>query len=719
LFVNDEEVFPLAAWSWGLEASAYYFKRAGVHILHPLLGLNIAWPEPDRYDWTLFARHFDQLLAKHPDALFLPRVHLDPPAWWIDQHPGELVATAIPAVPKNPRQYRDVRVNPEGGFEWGIPLKAPSPASTVWRADMSRILEAFIRAIRSSPLRSRVIGFQIGGGIYGEWHYPLAEFMPDTSAPATASFGTSPDAEQRLFAAHGLFRDPVAERDTIDYYRNLHAKGISEAVLHFASLAKMASDRELIIGAFFGYLLENPWIQDGGHLVPKPVLESKDVDFFASPYSYQTTNLQDRPWWEHDVIDDSGTYFGRARGVAGDGGYRVLWESLRRHGKLYFVEIDPSTYLEPPPSTEGGSDIDRELPLLGGVGSTTPSGTRRILRNNLGRMTASGAGGWLFDFGPVLSTGVSWYADEPIIQSVRPFGTLGEARREMDLSSVAEIAAVYQPEAFFYTRHWLAEQPFRKGVANLDFFSAWFLDTQARSLHRVGAPIDFLYDFDLGAADFARYKIILAFNWFVWSEEQIESFHEMAAQSGVTVVWFYAPGFVGSDGLHTDRMRKLSGFDLSIDKEAGNFLITIEPGLRDFLEAQFGVDDERWPRFSISDPEIEVMGRWRDSGVPAFGRKQMDGWTSVYVGAAPLPVRTLRHLIRRAGCTLWSSEPDQIVASRDIVMLTASTLGHRTVVLPRAMVSLEAGNTATRFHFNLDEGEVRFFTAKPVPGYIA
>ncbi|HID33945.1 MAG TPA: hypothetical protein EYP25_05130, partial [Anaerolineae bacterium] len=31
------------------------------------------------------------------------------------------------------------------------------------------------------------------------------------------------------------------------------------------------------------------------------------------------------------------------RGIAGDGGYRVLLESVKRHGKLFFVEIDPST----------------------------------------------------------------------------------------------------------------------------------------------------------------------------------------------------------------------------------------------------------------------------------------------------------------------------------------------------------------------------------------
>ena len=359
LFVNDVDVFPLAAWSWSFEASAYYFKRAGVHILHPILGLNAVWPEPDRFDWTLFAHHFDQLLSKHPDALFLPRIHLDPPDWWIEAHPEELVATAIPPIPKNPRQYRQMLSNPEGGFMWGIPLKAPSLASSVWRADMSRILASLVREIDDSPLRSRVIGYQIGAGIYGEWHYPLAEFMPDASAPAAAAYGSAPDADSRLRAEFGLFRDPIKDRATISYYKKLHEEGVSKTLIHFASLVKQTAERPVIVGAFFCYLLENPWIQDGGHLAPRPVLECPDIDFLACPYSYQTTNVPDRPWWEHDVVDDSGSFMGRARGVAGDGGYRILLESLRRHGKLYFVEMDPSTYLEPPPRAEGTSDVER------------------------------------------------------------------------------------------------------------------------------------------------------------------------------------------------------------------------------------------------------------------------------------------------------------------------------------------------------------------------
>ena len=98
LYVNGSERFPLLAWSWLLEPSTYYFKRSGINILHPILGLNEIWKAPGEFEWHLFDKHFDSMLGSHPDAFFLPRVHLDVPEWWKDQHPGELVETAIPAT---------------------------------------------------------------------------------------------------------------------------------------------------------------------------------------------------------------------------------------------------------------------------------------------------------------------------------------------------------------------------------------------------------------------------------------------------------------------------------------------------------------------------------------------------------------------------------------------------------------------------------------------
>jgi hypothetical protein len=247
---------------------------------------------------------------------------------------------------------------------------------------MTVLLTALLTHVKNSPLSSRVLGYQIGAGIYGEWHYFVSAYAPDMSAPMKQKVGYVPDLHARLHTSFGLFRDPEKERAVMDYFHRFHTDVCAEVLLHFARVTKQATDGRVIIGAFYGYLLENVWIQDGGHLAPEKVLNCADIDFFASPYAYQRTNIPGRLPWEHDIVDGVGNDLGRARGVAGDGGYRVLWESLRRHGKLYFAELDSNTYLEPPPMKpdgSGGTDVEKELCMLGGEGTTTKEGTFRIL----------------------------------------------------------------------------------------------------------------------------------------------------------------------------------------------------------------------------------------------------------------------------------------------------------------------------------------------------
>ncbi len=44
--------------------SAPIFKQAGINLLLPILGLNAAWPEPGKHEWSEFDRLFARLLAR-------------------------------------------------------------------------------------------------------------------------------------------------------------------------------------------------------------------------------------------------------------------------------------------------------------------------------------------------------------------------------------------------------------------------------------------------------------------------------------------------------------------------------------------------------------------------------------------------------------------------------------------------------------------------------
>jgi len=57
----------------------------------------------------------------------------------------------------------------------------------------------------------------------------------------------------------------------------------------------------------------------------------------------------------------------------------------------------------------------------------------------------------------------------------------------------------------------------------------------------------------------------------------------------------------------------------------------------------------RSPGSPVLDAGVQVLGDGIDNGRPAFASKSLDGWTSIYVGAAPLTVDVLRRIARDAG----------------------------------------------------------------------
>jgi hypothetical protein len=499
----------------------------------------------------------------------------------------------------------------------------------------------------------------------------------------------------------GLLRDPDRERDVIAFYKRHHDL-IADTLLYFARITKEATERRVLCGAFFGYLLENVHIQEGGHLCPERVLASRDLDFLASPYSYQHTNIPTKERWESDMVDDAGNWLGRARGVGGDGGYRVLVESIHRHGKLFFVEIDPTTYLEPKKAGEGGTGHD------------TVKGSVNIIRRDLGQMFARGVGGWFFDFGhlcPPYQAHRGWYDDKPLIDAIRPFATLGERRANMDVTSAAQIAAVYEPKSFFATEHWKAEEPWTGfGISVCDHFNHWFLNSQQRTFSRMAAPFDSLYRFDLTPGDPRRYRLLFMVNLFVMDRTEAERLRGMLEGSGTTVVWYYAPGFIAPDKFDLEQMEQLTGLRFEILREPGPMQIRAD-GMEGIEKMVFGTRKPQKPRFAVLGKDVEVLGKWVDNGRPAFVRKPEKGWTSVYVGAAPLTVEVLRKLAKEAGVALWSDRPDIVYATHDAVTIIATADGQRTLTFPRAMSPVEGGAASTSHQVTMEFGEVRLFVA--------
>jgi len=684
LFVNGKPVFPLIFASTGLTDFAPDFAAIGVHVTQPRYNLATVWIGPGKYDFTAWDLHLARLLYGDLKAQFLILIHLEPPLWWKQAHPEELI------------RYADGT-----GYisdEFGGTMQA-SFASEVWRRETTEALRAALRHFEGSPLRSRIIGYHVANGIYGEWHYFGSRYLPDVGPRMTERFRqwakdhyrtaddvrkawgdetggfdqiVPPTAAQRTRMDFGLFRDPARSRFVPDYYQCLHELS-SDTLLHFARVVKEETGRRVICGALYCYLLENLWIQEGGHLDPGPVLDSPDLDYLSCPYSYQG-----------HAIDGAGNDLGSARGVGGDAAYRVLVASARLHGKLYFAEIDTATWLE----------FDPSLTPYGGEGTETEAGTLRALRRDVAQMIGEGVGAWFLELAP------GWYADENIMADLARLRAIGVRSVDRDLSPIAEVAAVCDARSFFYSSHWEDAE-----AGEYDLFDSFFLDSQNRALHRLSAPVDFLYADDVARAP--DHKLTVFLNAFYLTDDQIPAIRQKVCRNGNTVVWVYAPGFVGPSGLSAERMSKLIGIDLRMMTEPGPLLVEVtDPNhaLTRGGEARFGVGTEHTPRFAVIDPQAITLGVWSGTNQTAFGVKHFPDWTSVYVGTAPIPPGILRNIARAAGVHLYSSRPDVVYGNASYLALVANGPGQRVVSLSRPMRRL---TLAPRRGMVTDEGQCR------------
>jgi hypothetical protein len=704
LFINGEETYPLMATSTGLVATAGKFAEAGIHLYNPIVGLSSGWLGPNQYDWTVIELFYARLLEADPEAILLPRVQLDAPGWWKTAHPGECMKYGM-AGPKD--RYDVIRTQKipvsEGGFYFGQgqDLWNVSFASEKWRADTAEALRALIAHFEQSPLRSRIVGYHPVTGQTGEWNTWGAESMPDASDPMVTITGPAPSTEERLNTTAGLLRDPAKEKAVIDYFLKFH-EVVADTVWYFAKVTKEAVGRRLICGTFYGYLLEQVEIQEGGYMAFQKVLDCPDLDYLAVTYSYQRTNGFDQ-YGSPTMLDGANNAYGHARGVAGDGTYRTMTESMRRKGKLYLSEMDPSTYSGAHPLVVVGGS--------GGNGADTLKGSIQIMDRDLGQMFTRGAAGWLFDFGSLNDSPEGWYSSPPIVAAIKRFSELGKLRPQLDISPVSDAAVITDDQVFAATGHWLHDKPWPSwGMRYSDFINQWFLNTQSHAVFRLGAPVDVLHHEDLTKDDCQRYKLLLVLNVFRLTPTQVAFWRDRLRGSGATVLWVYAPGYITPDRLDLAPMEALTGLRFEMLPKPGLMMIKAE---KPAPPMNFGVISDRGPRFIVRSPAAEVLGRWLDNDEPAFARVKHDGFTSVYVGTGPVPIEILRWLAAEAKLPMWSSRSDIVYATRDITMLVATEPGKRTLALPRPQMPVDGGDAVREHALELEVGDVKIFR-KPV-----
>ncbi|HIE08300.1 MAG TPA: hypothetical protein EYP65_00455, partial [Armatimonadetes bacterium] len=144
LFVNGRPLLPLFFWSTNQPEFSQDWPLAGGHLYLLLYDLRHGW-RPKGFDFRGLLYQALLILARDPEALFLLRVHLHPPPWWIERHKSDLIEYAD----KAPRHDR-----------FGSTIE-PSVASEAFKHQAGRALRELVRFLEGSPVGSRLIGYHV------------------------------------------------------------------------------------------------------------------------------------------------------------------------------------------------------------------------------------------------------------------------------------------------------------------------------------------------------------------------------------------------------------------------------------------------------------------------------------------------------------------------------------------------------------------------------
>ena len=252
--------------------------------------------ENEEPDYNEFDNLVNKILSECPDAFIFPRVNIAMPRKWIAENTSECVET------------------PTGMRE--------SLCSEKFLNDGAELLRELVSHIRSADFADRITGYQICGGTTQEWmHHDMAGSFSEKSVEKFRQWMKEKYniADAPEIKKEDLFKTEFNE--TVSKYWEFCCKMASYAVEHFCKVLKDYINNEQVAGVFYGY---NAFVNDPllGLLGLRHIIDSPYIDFFSSPCCY----------------DDN-----RRLGI--DWGDMLPTESVKSHGKLYFVECDIRTHL--------------------------------------------------------------------------------------------------------------------------------------------------------------------------------------------------------------------------------------------------------------------------------------------------------------------------------------------------------------------------------------
>ncbi len=455
LYVDGKRVPAMAYTTYFEERSAYKsFIDAGYRVFFVNLsftdkpvnsfesGVTIfsggAYENKEAPDFSEFEGAVKRIVKACPDAVIFARLYVSMPGWWVDSHPD------------------DTKDTPKGG-------RREILFSEAFHRDGAELLKKTVEHIRGSEYADNIAGWQLCGGLTQEWFYHdfRGAICPAAEEPyrryCVEKYGIDdvklPELEEYMNKETGRCESENAKR-----YAEFCNVSAAKTVEHFAKTVKEATNHEQIVGAFYGYTFNVSNAISGTHGI-REIINSPYIDFFSSPCAY--------------------TY---ARPFGIDWGDMLPVDSIRKHGKINFIECDIRTYLTTSiQEARPGKYPEHIMPQYTSEGKPTVWAgpetlelSRKALRKVFSHQLCRASAVWWFDMWG------GWYEDEVLMADLTSMRKVyAELDKKKLLALPTEIAFFGDERAF--SNH---------AIVNAGTFGTSVVQDNRIALGNAGAPYD-------------------------------------------------------------------------------------------------------------------------------------------------------------------------------------------------------------------------------------
>jgi hypothetical protein len=283
-----------------------------------------------------------------------------------------------------------------------------------------------------------------------------------------------------------------------------------------------------------------------------------------------------------------------------------------------------------------------------------------------------------------------WFEDAETMAVIKQLNQLAQESVRHDRTLTSQVAVVVNPHSTCHVRD--------------DSTIYWSINHQQMHLcyPRIGAPYDRIMVNDLDRA--REYKLYIIQDAFHLTDSQRALIKEKVCARGHTVLWIYAPGIVGENGISVEAMSELVGMRLRSHVNSESYsnrpylrlLDGAHPYARGVAAGTPMFSSENLSTiFRVDDPQATTLGLggyYFDVLRPAFAAKKTDSWTSIYCSVPVLPPAVVRNIAREAGVHIYSDADDFVAANNWLLTVSAAVGGQRTLRLPRKATVIDAMN---------------------------